>query len=72
MADEIATAEGLKSIVKSFRLKPEEDAKLPKLIEYAYKAGYITKQSFQEFMVFALNCAHTRLKQEYEQRKGRR
>lgn len=57
---------------KIFRLKPEEDAKLPRLIEYAHKAGYIEKQSFQEYMIFCLNCAYTRLKGEYETRKGRR
>lgn len=57
---------------KMFRLKPEEDARLPKMIEYAYKAGYIAKPSFQEFMLFALNCTYTRLKDEYEARKGRR
>ena len=57
---------------KMFRLKPEEDAKLPSIIEYANKAGYIAKPSFQEFMLFALNCAYTRLKDEYEARKGRR
>ena len=63
-----------KSTVKEklFRLKPEEDARLPKLIEYAQKAGYIKKASFQEFMIFAINCAYTRLKSEYEQTKGRR
>lgn len=57
---------------KLFRLKPEEDARLPKLIEYAYTAGYIAKQSFQDYMVFCLNCGFTRLKDEYESRKGRR
>jgi len=57
---------------KMFRLKPEEDARLPKMIEYAYKAGYIAKPSFQEFMLFTLNCAYTRLKDDYEARKGRR
>ena len=57
---------------KIFRLKPEEDAQLPGLIEFAYKAGYIKKPSFQEFMIFSINCAYTRLKGEYESRKGRR
>jgi len=71
MVEEIKTEE-LKSIVKSFRLMPSEDAKLPKLIEYAHKAGYLTKPSFQEFMLLALNCAYTRLKDEYEKKKGRR
>lgn len=57
---------------KIFRLKPEEDERLPPLIEYAYRAGYLKKPSFQEFMVFCINCAFTRLKEEYESRKGRR
>ena len=57
---------------KFFRLKPEEDERLPTLIKYAYQAGYIKKESFQEFMLFALNCAYNHLKHEYEQRKGRR
>lgn len=56
---------------KIFRLKPEEDAKLPKLIEFAHKAGYLAKPSFQEYMMFCLNCAFTRLKEEYELRRGR-
>lgn len=71
MNDEVKTEE-TKSVVKSFRLRPEEDGKLPKLIQYAHKAEYIEKPSFQEFMLFALNCAYARLKDEYEQRKGRR
>ncbi|MBA7685059.1 hypothetical protein ES703_93474 [subsurface metagenome] len=57
---------------KIFRLKPEEDAQLPSLIEFAHKAGYITKPTLQEFMVFCINCAFTRLKGDYEARKGRR
>ena len=57
---------------KFFRLKPEEDERLPTLIKYAHRAGYIKKESFQEFMLFALNCAYNHLKHEYEQRKGRR
>lgn len=57
---------------KIFRLKVEEDEKLPSLIEFAYRAGYLKKPSFQEFMIFCINCAYTRLKDEYEQRKGRR
>lgn len=61
-----------KAVEKIFRLKPEEDEKLPKLIEYAHKAGYLTKPSFQEFMIFCINCTYTRLKDEYEQRRGRR
>lgn len=61
-----------REIQKIFRLLPEEDAQLPDLIQFAYKAGYITKPSFQEFMVFCINCAFTRLKGEYEARKGRR
>ena len=28
--------------------------------------------SYEEFMIFAINCAYTRLKSEYEQTKGRR
>ena len=57
---------------KIFRLKEEEDAKLPGLIEFAYRAGYLKKPSFQEFMVFCINCAYTRLKDEYERSRGRR
>ena len=57
---------------KLFRLKEEEDAKLPGLIEFAYRAGYLKKPSFQEFMVFSINCAFMHLKDEYKQRKGRR
>ena len=57
---------------KLFRLKEEEDARLPSLIEFAFRAGYLKKPSFQEFMVFCINCAYTRLKNEYEQRRGRR
>jgi len=57
---------------KIFRLKEDEDAKLPDLIEFAYRAGYLKRPSFQEFMVFCINCAYTRLKNEYTQRKGRR
>ncbi len=57
---------------KLFRLKEDEDAKLLGLIEFAYRAGYLKKPSFQEFMVFCINCAYTRLKDEYEQRRGRR
>ena len=57
---------------KLFRLKEEEDARLPGLIEFAYRAGYLKKPSFQEFMVFCINCAYSRLKDEYEHRKGRR
>lgn len=57
---------------KLFRLREDEDAKLPSLIEFAFRAGYLKKPSFQEFMVFCINCAYTRLKDEYEQRKGRR
>ena len=57
---------------KLFRLKEEEDAKLPSLIEFAYRAGYLKKPSFQEFMVFCINCAYTRLKDEYERARGRR
>ena len=57
---------------KIFRLKPKEDIRLGRLIEYAYRAGYIPKWSFQNYMMFALNCAFTRLKDEYEQKKGRR
>ena len=53
-------------------LKEDEDAKLPQLIEFAYRAGYLKKPSFQEFMVFCINCAYTRLKEEYERSKGRR
>jgi len=54
-----------------FRLTEQEGERLPKLIEYAFKAGYIKKESIQDFMVFALNCVFSRLKGEYEQRKGR-
>jgi len=57
---------------KIFRLKEEEDAKLPEIIEFACRAGYLQKPSFQEFMVFCINCTYARLKNEYEQRKGRR
>ncbi len=57
---------------KLFRLKEEEDAKLPQLIEFAHRAGYLKKPSFQEFMIFSINCAYTRLKEEYERSKGRR
>jgi len=56
---------------KLFRIKEDEDAKLPSLIEFAFRAGYLKKPSFQEFMVFCINCAYSRLKNEYEQRKGR-
>lgn len=70
MAEPEATTE-LKVKEKLFRLRPEEDARLPTLIKYAYQAGYIRKESFQDYMLFALNCAYTRLKDEYEQRKGR-
>ena len=57
---------------KLFRLKEDEDARLPGLIEFAFRAGYLKKPSFQEFMVFSINCAYSRLKNEYEHRKGRR
>jgi len=69
---EVETTEPTTVKEKIFRLRPEEDARLPKMIEYAYKAGYIAKPSFQEFMLFSLNCAFTRLKDDYEVRKGRR
>jgi len=71
MVEEVATTEP-KIKEKLFRLKEEDDAKLPELIEFAYRAGYLKKPSFQEFMVFCINCAYTRLKNEYAQRKGRR
>ena len=56
---------------KIFRLKEDEDARLPGLIEFAYRSGYLKKPSFQEFIVFCINCAYSRLKNEYGQRKGR-
>ena len=66
--------QGVKMAVreKIFRLKMEEDAKLPQIIVFAHRLGYIKKPSFQEFMVFCIHCAYTRLKDEYEQRRGRR
>ena len=69
--EEVPEAE-VKIKEKMFRLKEDEDARLPGLIEFAFRAGYLKKPSFQEFMVFSINCAYTRLKSEYEQRKGRR
>jgi len=57
---------------KLFRLREDEDAKLPPLMEFAYRAGYIKKPSFQEFMIFCINYTYTGLKNEYEQRRGRR
>lgn len=57
---------------KLFRLKEEEDAKLPKLIELAHRLGLIEKQSFQEFMIFSINCAYDYMAREYEKKRGRR
>lgn len=66
------TAEETKPKVKDkmFRLSEEDDARLPKLVELAYRLGLIKKRSFQEYMIFALNCAYAHIKQEYEQVKG--
>jgi len=38
-----------------FRLPAEEDAKLEKLIQFAYMMGCITKATLQDFMVLAVN-----------------
>lgn len=59
-----------KEVVKTFRLAPSEDARLPGQIELAYKLGYIKSQTLQEYMMFCLNCGFTRMKDEYKQRKG--
>lgn len=56
---------------KLFRLKEEEDAKLPRLIELAHRLGLIKKQSLQEFMIFSINCAYDYIKREYEGMRGR-
>jgi hypothetical protein len=58
-------------IQKSFRLSPEEDAKLPTLIEVAYKRGYIQKPTFEQYMYFSMNCALTLMRQAHLQRTGR-
>lgn len=45
---------------KIFRLKPEEDPRLSRLIEYAYRAGYITKQVLPKLYGFRLElCLHS-------------
>jgi hypothetical protein len=56
---------------KVFRLPPEEDAKLEKLIELAFEMGYITKPTFQHYAVFAINCTAEFLKTAYQRRKMR-
>lgn len=70
MAEETSTETKPKVKDKMFRLSEEDDARLPKLIEIAYRLGVIKKRSFQEYMIFALNCAYAHVKQEYEQMKG--
>ena len=65
-----------KRIVKSFRLTPAEEARIPKLMEIANELGHDVNghkiETFQDYIIFALNCAYTRLKDEYEMWKGRR
>jgi len=65
------TTEETKAREIKFRVTEGEGERLPTLIKYAKQAGYIKKESIQDFMIFALNCAFSRLKGEYEQRKGR-
>lgn len=55
---------------KLFRLSPGEERNVNNLIAYAYKTGYISKSSFQDLMLFAIRCAFTYLKQDFDQRKG--
>lgn len=57
---------------KLFRLTGEDDARLPKVIELAHRLKLIQKQSFQDFMIFALNCAYTYVLNEYQRRRGKR
>lgn len=59
-----------KIIQKAFRLTAEENEKLTQLIEYAYKAGYISEPSFQKYIIFALNCAYTKMKEDFIAKRG--
>lgn len=42
---------------KIFRLTPDQELRVNYLVQYAKKSGHITKASFQEFMLFAVQCA---------------
>jgi hypothetical protein len=47
-----------KEVVHSFRITPDEDAKLTKLVEYAHESGYITKPNLSQYVIFVLNCTY--------------
>ena len=58
-----------KEVQKIFRLSEEEDAKLPELIDIAYKRGHIQKPTFELYMYFAMNCARAIMKQSHQIRE---
>ncbi len=59
----------MRATQKLFGLTADEDHCLAALVQYTFKAGFITKLSLQEFMQFAIACADSVLKQHFERRK---
>ncbi len=57
---------------KLFRLTSENGQRTNVLTQYAYKAGYIAKPSFQEFMEFSIRCADAVLQQDSQERTATR
>ena len=60
--------EGTKLVGEFFRLPASEHEQVQRLIVLAHKLGFIKKPSLQEFMVFAINCAFTYVKEEFRNR----
>jgi|GEM_PF-6259853 hypothetical protein len=59
-----------KEVQKLFRLSEEEDAKLPQLIDVAFKRGYIKKATLQEYVCWAMNCALAYQMQNHKRHRG--
>lgn len=53
-----------------FRVTTDEDQRLMGLIQIAYRMGFIPEATIQKFIMFAMNSAHTVLKERYQKTKG--
>lgn len=65
----MATEQDQKTKEKLFGLTPDDNARVDYLIQYAYKSRHIAKPSLQDFMQFAIQCAASVIKQDWDERK---